>query len=194
MIGYLRGKITYKSPAYLLVECGGIGYQVYISLNTYSHIEEAEAVKLYTHLQVTETAHTLYGFADTLEKELFMHLISVSGIGPATARLALSSLSPEELKRAIINGNVATVKSIKGVGPKSAQRIILELKDKLVKSSGEEILSTPQSNSYHDEALSALVALGFNKNQAEKALDKVSRSDEPVDGVEHLIKHALKMM
>src|SRR5688500_15277679 len=125
MIAYINGKITYKSPVYLLIETGGIGYQAFISLNTFSKVPQEGACLLYTYYHVTESAHTLYGFADELEKALFTLLISVSGIGPSTARMALSSLSPAELQKAILHGDVRTVQGIKGVGPKSAQRIIL---------------------------------------------------------------------
>src|SRR5687767_6240953 len=131
MIGYIIGNLTFKSPAYVLLECGGVGYQAFISLNTFTQIQHLERCKLHTYLHVTETAHTLYGFADELEKTLFTQLISVSGIGPSTARVALSSLSPEELQKAILQENERLIQSIKGIGPKSAKRMILELKDKM---------------------------------------------------------------
>ena len=194
MIGYLRGQITFKSPVYVLLECGGIGYQVFISLNTFSKIEDGEKCKLNTYLHVTENSHTLYGFTDELEKSLFIQLISVSGIGPSTARVALSSLSPEELQKAIVHGDVRTVQSIKGVGPKSAQRIILELKDKLAKISNVESVSAPEGNRFKEEALSALVALGFNKNSAEKAIDNLLNSGQEFAGIEDLIKKSLKSL
>lgn len=194
MIGYIKGQVTYKSPVYVLLECGGIGYQVYISLNTFSKIQDKEKAKLLTYLHVTENAHTLYGFADELEKEIFIQLISVSGIGPSTARVALSSLTPQEIHKAIVQENVKTVQSIKGIGPKSAKRIILELKDKLVKIEGVEQVSSVQDNTFKEEALSALVALGFNKNSAEKAINNLLNSGEKFLGVEDLIKKALKLM
>ena len=192
MIGYIKGNITYKSPAFVLVECGGIGYQVYISLNTFSRIQNLENCRLLTYLHVTETAHTLYGFADDLEKSLFTQLISVSGIGPSTARVALSSLSPEEVHKAILQEDVRTIQSIKGIGPKSAKRIILELKDKLGKGVDAAKISGVKDNTQRNEALSALVALGFNKAQAEKAVDDLLRSESNFEGVEDLIKKALK--
>lgn len=194
MIGYLKGILTYKSPAFVLLECNGVGYQAFISLNTFSKIQHLEKCQLQTYLHVTESAHTLYGFADELEKALFTQLISVSGIGPSTARVALSSLSPEELQKAIIQENERLIQSIKGIGPKSAKRIILELKDKLAK--GVDVAKIPgtKDNTLREEALSALLALGFNKAQAEKSLDELLRSGEPFPGVEDLIKKALKQL
>ena len=194
MIGYIRGQITYKSPVYILLECGGIGYQVFISLNTFGKIQDNEKCKLLTYLHVTENAHTLYGFADELEKSLFVQLISVSGIGPSTARVALSSMSPEELQKAIVQNDVRTVQGIKGVGPKSAQRIILELRDKLAKIIPVESISSPEDNRFKDEALSALIALGFNKNSAEKVIDNLLSSGEEFHGIEELIKKSLKSL
>ena len=194
MIGYIKGIITFKSPAYVLLECGGIGYQVFISLNTYTKIQHLEQCRLLTYLQVTENSHTLYGFADDLEKSLFTHLISVSGIGPSTARVALSSLSPEEIQKAIIHEDERAIQGIKGIGPKSAKRIILELKDKLGKGMDISKISGTKGNTHRSEALSALVALGFNKNHAEKAVDDLLRSGNPVSGVEDLIKKALKLL
>lgn len=192
MIGYLKGILTYKSPAYVLLECGGVGYQVFISLNTFSKIQHLVQCQLYTYLHVTESSHTLYGFADDLEKSMFTQLISVSGIGPATARVALSSLSPEELQKAIVNENERAIQSIKGIGPKSAKRLILELKDKLAKGIDVTKISGVKDNTHRQEALSALVALGFNKAHAEKAVDDLLRSGDHFEGVEDLIKKALK--
>lgn len=194
MIGYLRGQLTYKSPTGVLIECGGIGYQVFISLNTFSAIQDKKETQLFTHLHVTDSAHTLYGFASQQEKEMFTLLISVSGVGPSTAMVALSSLTPSELQSAILYEKEHVVKSIKGIGPKTAKRIILELKDKMLKVADERILSSPQGNSYEDEALSALVALGFNRTAAEKAMQKVLRSEDEITGVEHLIKNTLKSL
>ena len=195
MIAYLHGKITYKSPVYLLVETGGVGYQAFISLHTFSQVPNEGMYLLHTYLHIAESAHTLYGFADELEKQLFLLLISVSGIGPSTARIALSSLSPAELQKAIAQGDVATVQRIKGIGPKSAQRIILEVKDKVLKTVDAETIIAPNNNTIKDEALSALVALGFNKSAAEKALNKIVDSgDEMIANVETLIKKALKSL
>lgn len=194
MIGYLIGNLTFKSPAYVLLECGGIGYQVFISLNTFTKIQHLEKCKLHAYLHVTETAHTLYGFADELEKALFTQLISVSGIGPSTARVALSSLSPEELQKAIVQENERMIQSIKGIGPKSAKRMILELKDKMMKVVDTTKISGFKDNTLREEALSALIALGFNKAQAEKTIDELLRAGENFPRVEDLIKRALKQL
>lgn len=194
MIAYIHGKITYKSPVYLLIETGGVGYQAFISLNTFSKVPDQGLCHLHTYLHVTETAHTLYGFADDLEKQLFLLLISVSGIGPSTARVALSSLSAAELQKAIAQENLALVQRIKGIGPKSAQRIILELKDKVLKTMDAATISATSNNTVKEEALSALVALGFNKAAADKALNKVIESLDELGNVETLIKKALKSL
>ncbi|CAN5440390.1 Holliday junction branch migration protein RuvA [soil metagenome] len=195
MIAYIKGKLTVKTPVYIIVESSGIGYQVFISLNTYSQLQDKDEALVHTYLHITETAHTLYGFADELEKQVFTHLISVSGVGPATARLALSSMAPGEVQRAIIQGNVVQLQKIKGVGAKSAQRIILELKDKMIKTAdGPEIISASRSNTNREEALSALVALGFQRNQAEKAIDKVLAAEDKEAPVETIIKLALKAL
>jgi len=195
MIAYIKGKLTVKTPVYIIVESSGIGYQVFISLNTYGQLQDKDEALVYTYLHITETSHTLYGFADELEKQVFTHLISVSGVGPATARLALSSMAPAEVQRAIMQGNVVQLQKIKGVGAKSAQRIILELKDKMIKTAdGPGIISASQSNTNRDEALSALIALGFQRNQAEKAIDKVLAADGKDAAVEQIIKLALKAL
>jgi Holliday junction DNA helicase RuvA len=195
MIAYIKGKLTVKTPVYLIVESGGIGYQVFISLNTFGQLQDKDEALVHTYLHITETSHTLYGFADELEKQVFTHLISVSGIGPSTARLALSSMVPGEVQKAIMQGNVVQLQKIKGVGAKSAQRIILELKDKMIKTvDGAEILITSVGNTNRDEALSALVALGFQRNQAEKAIDKVIAAEGKDAAVEVIIKLALKAL
>jgi holliday junction DNA helicase RuvA len=193
MIAYIKGAITHKSPTFIIVEAGGLGYHINISLYTYARIEKLETLKLLTHLHIKEDAHTLYGFADAAERSLFVHLISVSGIGPNTAQLILSSMSPEEMRAAIISEDVAALQRIKGVGPKTAKRIILDLKDKMVKDSGAEAIAlAPQHNTMREEALSALLALQFNRIQAQKALNKVLNSKPGISGVEELIKLALK--
>lgn len=195
MIAYIKGKLTVKTPVYLVVESGGIGYQVFISLNTYGQLQDKDEALVHTYLHITEAAHTLYGFADELEKQVFSHLISVSGIGPATARLALSSMVPSEVQKAIMQGNIVQLQKIKGVGAKSAQRIVLELKDKMIKAvDGAEHLSVPQGNTNKDEALSALIALGFQRNQAEKAVSKVMAAEGDAAAVEQIIKLALKAL
>lgn len=194
MYSYISGKLVFKCPAYVVVEAGGIGYQINISLHTYSLLGNEEACKLHTWLHVKEDAHTLYGFAEEAERRLFLHLISVSGIGPGTGRMMLSSASPEELESAIVKGDVNLVKRIKGIGPKTAQRLILELQDKLKKDGVEALSAAPSFNSARDEAISALVMLGFAKNVAEKALEQVYKvhSGGGTLSVEFLIKAALK--
>jgi Holliday junction DNA helicase RuvA len=195
MITYIKGEITFKTPTYVVVETGGIGYFINISLYTYSKIEQLEKVKILTYLSVKEDSHTLYGFADNAERSLFTLLISVSGIGPSTARIALSSMPPEDLRNAILTENEAAFKQVKGVGPKTAKRIILDLKDKLVKESGEApITFSIQDNTIRDEALSALMALGFNRIHVQKALNKILKEQSDVDSVESLIKIALKRL
>lgn len=195
MIAYIKGKLTVKTPVYLVVESNGIGYQVFISLNTYGQLQDKDEALVHTYLHITEAAHTLYGFADELEKQVFSHLISVSGIGPATARLALSSMVPGEVQKAIMQGNVVQLQKIKGVGAKSAQRIVLELKDKMIKAvDGAEHLLVAQGNTNKDEALSALIALGFQRAQAEKAVNKVMAAEGDAAAVEQIIKLALKAL
>lgn len=195
MISYLKGTITFKNPTYIIVEVGGIGYHIHISLNTYSQIESLEKVKILTHLHVKEDSHTLFGFAEDAERSLFVHLLSVSGIGPNTARLLLSSLTPSEVRVAIIGEDVGAFRRVKGVGPKTAKRLILDLKDKMIKESGEVPSSiTPADNTLRDEALSALVALGFPKIKVQKTLNNILRVQSNVDSVEALIKIALKQM
>ncbi|MCB0594869.1 MAG: Holliday junction branch migration protein RuvA [Lewinellaceae bacterium] len=193
MITYIKGNITHKSPTYIVVEAAGLGYHINISLNTYAQVEKLESVKILTHLHIKEDSHTLYGFADAAERNLFVHLISVSGIGPSTAQLMLSSMTPDEMRAAIISEDVNTLKRIKGIGPKTAKRAILDLKDKMLKDSGEELaLASPQDNTIRDEALSALVALQFNRIQAQKALNKALKENSGIASVEALIKLALK--
>ena len=178
MFAYIDGKLTFKCPAYIVVEAGGVGYHINISLNTYSAIGNVERCKIYTWLQVKEDSHTLYGFAEEGERRLFLHLISVSGIGAATCRMMLSSITPSEIQNAIINADVALIQQIKGIGAKSAQRIVLELQDKLKKEGPDSLISVPQLHSIKDEALSALIMLGFGKQVAEKAIDNAGRTDD----------------
>jgi Holliday junction DNA helicase RuvA len=194
MYAYIDGKLVFKCPTYVVLEAGGIGYQINISLNTYSKLPSEERCKLYVWQHVKEDAHTLYGFVEEGEKRLFLHLISVSGIGPGTGRMILSSITPEEIQTAIVKGDLPLIQRIKGIGPKSAQRIILELQDKLKKEGLESLTSLPQYNSARDEALSALVMLGFGKNQAEKALDNILKKQAGTITVEDLIKGALKAL
>src|SRR5476651_64996 len=171
MYAYIDGKLVFKSAAYVVVDAGGVGYHINISLNTYSKLGTGERCKLLTWLHVKEDAHTLYGFIDEGERRLFLHLISIPGIGPNTGRMMLSSITPEEIQNAIISGNVSLIQRIKGIGPKSAQRIILELQDKLRKEGPDTLIKMPVNRTVKDEALSALVMLGFARNAAEKVVE-----------------------
>lgn len=194
MYSFIEGKIAELNPATAVLACQGIGYTISISLNTYTQINGKESCRLYTHLIVREDALTLYGFADTSERHVFQQLISVSGVGPNTARLILSSLTPAEVADAIARENVKLLQSIKGIGGKSALRIIIDLKDKIMKDlpEGENLISAHNTGKY--EALSALVMLGFNKPVAEKALDQVIKTNGGALPVDQLIKHALKIL
>jgi len=193
MIAFLKGRLAFKSPTTLLIDVNGVGYEVHISLHTYSALGSSEQVQLHTYLQVREDAHVLYGFADVKEKELFLQLISVQGIGPNTARTILSYVSPDELKRAIIAGDVASVQRIKGIGPKTAQRMIIELKDKLLKSHPENLdLGEMAYNNVREEALLALVTLGFPKAQMEKNINQLLAKADAPQSVEALIKQILR--
>jgi Holliday junction DNA helicase RuvA len=197
MYAYIEGKLAFKSAAYVVIDAGGVGYHINISLNTYSKIGDAERCKLFTWLHVKEDAHTLYGFADEGERRLFLHLISVAGIGPNTGRMMLSSITPEEIQQGIIAGNVTLIQRIKGIGPKSAQRVILELKDKLQKEGSETLAPVSVNHSVKDEALSALVMLGFQRNIAEKVLEQELNKHNgnlTLLTVEQLIKFALKSL
>jgi holliday junction DNA helicase RuvA len=191
MIAHLNGRLVEKTPTHLVVECSGVGYFVKISLNTYSKIGADEHIMIYTQLMVREDAHTLYGFHGIREREMFNQLISVSGIGANTAILMLSSLTPEEIASAIVNGNVGLIQSIKGIGSKTAQRVILDLKDKVMKSdfTTENIFGSNNTN--QNDALTALLALGFEKKKAEKAVGKVAGDNQTI---EQIIKEALKVL
>jgi Holliday junction DNA helicase RuvA len=191
MITHLKWKLAEKNPTHVVIDCNGIGYFVNISLHTFSNLPDNENIKLYTHLQVKEDAHTLYGFSSLAEREIFRLLISVSGIGTNTARTMLSSLSPKQVREGIATEDVALIQSIKGIGIKTAQRVIIDLKDKIIKIYDIDEVSVKESNTNKEEALSALEVLGFNKKQAEKALDKIV-SVQPEASVEQLIKLALK--
>ncbi len=195
MISFIKGPIITKSPTAVEIEAGGLGYDIHISLHTYSQIESLKEVKLHTYLHVKEDSHTLFGFFEPVERFMFKHLISVSGVGPNTARVVLSSMTAEETRMAIISNNVAAFKKVKGIGPKSAQRIILDLKDKLVKDAGQNPGSTVfVSNTLQNEALSALLALGFNKAKASKVLQSLMSEFGQDAPVEQLIKGALKQL
>jgi Holliday junction DNA helicase RuvA len=196
MYAYIKGQLAYHSPTYVILEANGVGYEVNISLNTYEQLPSGEACCLYTYLAVREDAQLLYGFATIAEKQLFTNLISVSGIGPNSARMILSYTTPDQLKDAIIDGNLSFLKSIKGVGPKSGQRIIVELQDVLKKEAGERGQEAPESSgsANHQEAREGLVMLGFKQAEAEKALSKIMQESEVPTTTESLIKKALKIL
>jgi Holliday junction DNA helicase RuvA len=195
MIAYLEGKIAHIDPAHVIIDVGGVGYELRIPLNTYSKLKGKERTRIHTHLHIKEDAHTLYGFAEPSEKDVFLHLISISGVGPGTALMVLSSLSPDEIKTAIARQDVATIQRVKGIGTKTAQRIILELKDKLAKMSGDpvfgEILNDSSFN-IREEAIAALITLGINKAQAEKSIASILKNADKPLSLEDLIKLALK--
>lgn len=192
MYAYLEGKFTYKSPAQVHIDVNGIGYEVNISLNTYTKLQALDKGKLYTHLQVKEDGHTLFGFSEVQEKEMFLMLISVSGVGAATARMMLSSLRADEVRQAILTGDVKLLERVKGIGKKSAERLVLELKDKVGKHLAGANYTTPTSNSLEQDALIALTALGISRQQAELSLQKIIRAEPGVLPLEELIKKALK--
>jgi len=192
MITHVKGRLVEKNPAFVVIDCNGIGYLLRISLHTYSQIGKTESCMLHTHLSIKEDSHTLFGFAEREERELFRHLISVSGVGPNTAQMILSSLSPADAQQAILAENVSLLKSVKGIGGKTAQRIILDLKDKLAKQGIVVDQSFAQHNTTREEALSALTMLGFSKNAIEKVIDK--ELQEGALEVEELVKRVLKKM
>ena len=194
MIAYIDGKLTFKDPTYVIIETNGVGYQIKISLNTYSALKEGERCKLLTYLQVKEDAHVLFGFSEPTEKKVFMDLISISGVGPSTALMCLSSLSAGEIQQAIVNEDLKTIQGIKGIGSKTAQRIILELKDKVKKDTllSDYKISPDFNNTTKNEALSALITLGIAKNVAEKNIDSILKKEGTGISLEHLIKLALK--
>jgi len=194
MIAFLRGEFAYKSPALVHMEVGGVGYELQISLNTYTNIQNLEKGVLLTYLQVREDAHILYGFFDQAEKEMFIQLLSVSGVGASTARMMLSSMRPEEISRAIVQGNTKQLESIKGIGKKSAERIILELRDKMGKSKVDANISSLKSNTLEQDALNALIALGIARPAAEHAIRKTMNEVSGADKVEDIIKKALKTL
>ena len=193
MIHHLRGQLIEKNPTYVVIECNGVGYFLHISLHTFALLKNApEAISIFTHLQVKEDSHTLFGFMQKSERELFRLLISVSGIGASIARTMLSSLDPKQIMEAIASGDVGTVQSIKGIGAKTAQRVILDLKDKILKVFGEGEVFVSQSNTNKEEALSALETLGFARKPAEKVVDRIMKDSTDDPTVETIIKLALK--
>tara|TARA_B100000767_G_scaffold237615_1_gene231917 strand:- start:8495 stop:9076 length:582 start_codon:yes stop_codon:yes gene_type:complete len=193
MITQLKGRMIEKSPTELVIDCNGVGYLVNISLNTFSKLTDSESVSLFTHLQVKEDSHTLFGFFEKTERNLFRQLISVSGIGASTARTMLSSLSPGEIQSAIISGNVSTIQSVKGIGLKTAQRVIIDLKDKVSLISKNDQFIGNISNTNQDEALSALEVLGYNRKQTSKVIEMLI-NNSPEMSVEELIKGALNKL
>lgn len=197
MIAYLKGKLTYKDPTFVIIDIQGVGYQVKISLQTYSKIKDEEQIMLLTYLHIKEDAHTLFGFKEENEKKLFLHLLSISGVGPNTALMILSSLNSEELEHAILSGDVRVIQGVKGVGVKTAQRIILELKDKISKESGLNTSSLEKGfdlsyTNLKEEALQALVTLGFPKVAAEKNINTILKKTGSNISLEELIKASLK--
>ena len=194
MIEYIKGRIDEITPTYAVIETqGGVGYMLNITLNAYTQLQEQPSARLYVHEAIREDAYVLYGFIDRRERELFLNLISVSGVGPSTARVILSSLTTADLENAIISGNLRVLKAVKGIGAKTAERIIVDLKDKIKPGSDTLSIHTPAENEVFDEALAALVMLGFTKAQSEKALTKLFK-ENPGVAVEQAIKQALKMM
>ena len=193
MITHIKGRLTEKTPTYVVIDCNGIGYKLNISLQTYSNIKE-EDCSLFTHLSVKEDSHTLYGFSDEDERTLFRNLISVSGVGPSTAQVVLSTFTPKETCQYIISADVAALQSVKGIGGKTAQRIIIDLKDKLGKGITTSDIPLYQNNDLRSEALSALVALGFSKKIAEQKVDNTLRESSEDISVEALVKSALSGM
>ena len=193
MIAHIQGKLVEKTPTEVVIDCGGVGYQINISLHTYSLLPNSDQIKLFTYLQVKEDAHTLFGFVEKSEREIFKMLLSVSGIGASIARTMLSSLEPKQIIQAIASGDVGTVQSIKGIGNKTAQRVILDLQDKVLKLYDLDEVSMVQNNTNRDEALSALEVLGFVRKTSEKVIEKIIKED-PDASVESIIKKALKSL
>ena len=191
MITQISGKLVEKNPTYAIVDCNGVGYLLHISLNTFSSLPDQEAVRLYTHLLIREDAHTLFGFINKTEREVFRLLISVSGVGPSIARTMLSSMTSEEIQQAIASENVPLIQSVKGIGAKTAQRVIVDLKDKILKTFDLDEVSVHTNNTNKEEALSALEVLGFARKQSEKVISSIIKTQKDAS-VEQLIKLALK--
>jgi len=193
MITQLKGRMIEKSPTELVIDCNGVGYMVHISLNTFSKLTDSESITLFTHMQVKEDSNTLFGFYEKTERNLFRQLISVSGIGASIARTMLSSLSPDEIQSAIISGNVSLIQSVKGIGLKTAQRVIIELKDKVSSISENDNFIGTMSNTNKDEALSALEVLGYSRKNTNKVIETLL-NNSPEMSVEELIKSALNKL
>ena len=193
MITQIKGRLVEKSPTELVIDCNGLGYLVNISLNTFSLLSDSENISLYTHLQVKEDSHTLFGFYEKTERNLFRKLISVSGIGASTARTMLSSLNPVEIQRAILSENVSTIQSVKGIGLKTAQRVIIELRDKVSLINEGSGFNVDFANSKREESLSALEVLGYSRKQTTKVVDKLISEISEIT-VEEIIKNALNKL
>lgn len=194
MFAYLKGTFTLKTPTVVHIDVHGVGYEVQVSLHTYGKIQHLTEGILYTHLLIREDAHILFGFFDRSEKDVFLQLLSVSGVGAATARMMLSSLQPEEVVRAILSGNEGLLESVKGIGKKTAQRIVLELRDKISKTTPEANISVLNHNSLEQDALTAMTALGIARNAAESAIKKALQVNKNFEEVQELIKAALKCL
>lgn len=192
MIAFVRGKFIFKNPAQIIVDVNGVGYECQVSLNTYSAISDKESGQLFTYLHITENNQTLFGFFENSEKELFTQLISVSGVGAATARMMLSGMKPEEIIKAIVQSNAKLLESIKGIGKKTGERLVLELRDKLSKNLNEAILTASVTNKVENDALNALISLGIPRPNAEKAIKNVIDTNDSNLQLEELIKKALK--
>ena len=193
MITYVKGPLAHKNPSFVVIEAGGIGYHINVSLYTYTKIEKAETAKLLTHFHVKEDQQTLFGFYDEAERSLFRLLISVNGVGPATALVVLSSMNAEEFRSAVLGEDVASIRKVKGIGPKTAKRIILDLKDKMMKESfAAPTMLSPESNTQRAEALSALVNLGFARPAVQRALNRVFAAKPGLSAAEDIIKLALR--
>jgi len=196
MFDYIKGKVVARQPTHVVVEAGGVGYLLQITLNSYDHIEEGKEQKVFTWLQVTEDAHRLWGFHEPSEREVFLHLVSVSGIGPNTARLILSGMTPDECRQAILTDNELAFRQVKGVGPKTAKRVMMELKDKILKTTTDpqSIKTGNQKHQAVEEALAALITLGFVKSQAEKVISQIVRDEGKDLPTESLVRLALRML
>lgn len=193
MITQLHGRLIEKYPTHVVIDCNGIGYEVHISLHTYGQLGTEENIRLFTHLQVREDAHTLYGFYQPAERSIFRLLISISGIGASIARTMLSSMTPEEIQHAIVQENLGAIKAVKGIGLKTAQRVLIELKDKILTVAGMDEIPAFKSNTIKEETLSALEVLGYSRKASEKIVDKLIQG-EPDSSVEGLIKSALNKL
>ncbi|MEE2953735.1 MAG: Holliday junction branch migration protein RuvA [Bacteroidota bacterium] len=194
MITHIHGKLVEKNPTYVIIDCGGIGYKLNISLQTFSAIKDNEYCELFTHLSIKEDSHTLYGFSDKDERNLFRNLISVSGVGPSTAQVILSTYNAQEIIGYIATADVPAIQNVKGIGAKTAQKIIIDLKDKITKGIPNSEISFNLDNTLQQESLSALVALGFNKKLAEKKIHEILKQRPEVQSVEELVKKALSQM